>query len=58
MRWTMLLTSSGVSFGLAVLAAVPMVFLVNKTPDRIPADVIAEEAAAAERVGETKAASD
>jgi hypothetical protein len=36
-----------------VLAAVPMVFLVNKTPDRIPADVIAEETEAQERM-ETK----
>lgn len=32
-----------VTFGLMALAFVPMLFLVNQTPDRIPADVIAEE---------------
>ena len=32
-----------VSFGLMALAFGPMLMLVNKTPDRIPADVIAEE---------------
>lgn len=37
-----------------MLAAVPMVFLVNKTPDRIPADVIAENVDAQERMGTTK----
>jgi hypothetical protein len=33
----------------------PMLLLVNQTPDRIPADVIAEEQAAAEgKIGDTK----
>lgn len=32
-----------VTFGLMALAFVPMLVLVNQTPDRIPADVIAEE---------------
>jgi hypothetical protein len=31
-----------VSFGLMAVAAAPMVLLTNKTPDRIPADVILE----------------
>jgi hypothetical protein len=32
-----------VTFSLMALAFVPMLILVNQTPDRIPADVIAEE---------------
>jgi hypothetical protein len=32
-----------VTFGLMALALGPMLILVNQTPDRIPADVIAEE---------------
>jgi hypothetical protein len=32
-----------VTFGLMALAFGPMLALVNSTPDRIPADVIAEE---------------
>jgi|TARA_R110002003_G_scaffold127_10_gene11980 hypothetical protein len=32
-----------VTFGLMALALFPMLMLVNSTPDRIPADVIAEE---------------
>lgn len=32
-----------VTFGLMALAFGPMLVLVNQTPDRIPADVIAEE---------------
>jgi hypothetical protein len=32
-----------VTFGLMALALFPMLTLVNSTPDRIPADVIAEE---------------
>jgi hypothetical protein len=32
-----------VTFGLMALAFAPMLVLVNSTPDRIPADVIAEE---------------
>jgi hypothetical protein len=32
-----------VSFGLMALSLGPMLMLVNQTPDRIPADVIAEE---------------
>lgn len=32
-----------VTFGLMALAVGPMLILVNQTPDRIPADVIAEE---------------
>jgi hypothetical protein len=32
-----------VTFGLMALAFGPMLVLVNSTPDRIPADVIAEE---------------
>lgn len=32
-----------VTFGLMALALGPMLVLVNSTPDRIPADVIAEE---------------
>jgi hypothetical protein len=35
--------SSCVSFGLMAAALIPMLALVNSTPDRIPADVIAEE---------------
>jgi hypothetical protein len=32
-----------VTFGLMALSLGPMLVLVNQTPDRIPADVIAEE---------------
>lgn len=32
-----------VTFGMMGLAVFPMLMLVNQTPDRIPADVIAEE---------------
>lgn len=32
-----------VTFGLMAVAVLPMLTLVNQTPDRIPADVIAEE---------------
>jgi hypothetical protein len=32
-----------VSFGLMAISLGPMLMLVNQTPDRIPADVIAEE---------------
>lgn len=32
-----------VTFGLMALSVGPMLMLVNQTPDRIPADVIAEE---------------
>ncbi|KAF1842428.1 MFS general substrate transporter [Cucurbitaria berberidis CBS 394.84] len=38
-----------VTFGLMGLAIVPMLMLVNSTPDRIPADVIAEEMAREEK---------
>lgn len=37
-----------VTFGLMALAFGPMLALVNQTPDRIPADVIAEEQDCAE----------
>ncbi|CAG8908725.1 unnamed protein product [Penicillium egyptiacum] len=37
----------GVTFGLLGAALLPMIMLVNTTPDRIPADVVAEEQAAA-----------
>lgn len=33
---------SCVTFGLMAAAFVPMLFLVNSTPDRIPADVVLE----------------
>jgi hypothetical protein len=36
-------TSSCVTFGLLAASIVPMTILVNSTPDRIPADVIAED---------------
>ena len=32
-----------VTFGLMALSLGPMLMLVNQTPDRIPADIIAEE---------------
>jgi hypothetical protein len=32
-----------VTFGLMALSLLPMLMLVNSTPDRIPADVAAEE---------------
>lgn len=35
--------ASCVTFGLLAAALGPMIVLVNSTPDRIPADVIAEE---------------
>lgn len=38
-----------VTFGLMALALGPMLVLVNSTPDRIPADVIAEEQARDEK---------
>lgn len=38
-----------VTFGLMALAFGPMLVLVNQTPDRIPADVIAEEMDQAEK---------
>lgn len=37
--------SSCITFGLMAAALGPMIFLTNDTPDRIPADVIAEEQA-------------
>lgn len=37
-----------VTFGLMAVAFGPMLVLVNQTPDRIPADVIAEEQARVE----------
>ncbi|OQE94988.1 hypothetical protein PENNAL_c0003G03156 [Penicillium nalgiovense] len=37
----------GVTFGLLGASLLPMIMLVNTTPDRIPADVVAEEQAAA-----------
>lgn len=37
-----------VTFGLMALAVGPMIVLVNSTPDRIPADVTAEEIDAAQ----------
>lgn len=39
--------SSGVTFGLLGAALIPMIMLVNTTPDKIPADVVAEEQIAA-----------
>ena len=45
-----------VSFALMALAFGPMLMLVNQTPDRIPADVIAEEQERAEsKVGAVNA---
>ncbi|KAI1454191.1 hypothetical protein F4805DRAFT_331098 [Annulohypoxylon moriforme] len=41
-------SSSCVTFGLMAAAVVPMLLLVNATPDRIPADVILEEQEAQE----------
>ncbi len=47
-------TSSCVTFALLGVALLPMIMLVNTTPDRIPADVIAEEQEAAhEKTGAT-----
>jgi len=37
-----------VTFGLMALAVVPMLMLVNSTPDQIPADVTAAEQARAD----------
>jgi hypothetical protein len=42
------LTGFCVTFGLMALAFGPMLVLVNSTPDRIPADVAAEEIERAE----------
>jgi hypothetical protein len=39
---------SGVTFGLLGAAIIPMIMLVNSTPDQIPADVVAEQQKAAE----------
>jgi hypothetical protein len=36
---------SCVTFGLMAIAVVPMLILVNSTPDQIPADVLAKEEA-------------
>ena len=38
---------SGVTFGLLGAAIIPMIMLVNSTPDQIPADVVAEQQNAA-----------
>lgn len=38
-----MLTGSCVTLGLMCVAVVPMIFLVNSTPNEIPADVIAAE---------------
>lgn len=35
--------SSGITFGLMAAALGPMIVLTNDVPDRIPADVLAEE---------------
>jgi hypothetical protein len=44
-----------VTFGLMALAFGPMLVLVNSTPDRIPADVIAEEQDRADdKIGDVK----
>jgi hypothetical protein len=44
--------SSCVTFALLGAALFPMIMLVNTTPDRIPADVVAEEQdAAREKIG-------
>ena len=41
------------TFGLLGASLIPMIMLVNTTPDRIPADVVAEEQAAArEKIGD------
>jgi hypothetical protein len=37
-----------VTFGLLGAAIIPMIMLVNSTPDQIPADVVAEQQKAAE----------
>lgn len=42
------LTGFCVTFGLMALACGPMLVLVNSTPDRIPADVTAEQIERAE----------
>ncbi|CAI6294118.1 unnamed protein product [Periconia digitata] len=44
-----------VTFGLMAIAVPPMLMLVNSTPDRVPADVIAEEQARADEKGMTEA---
>lgn len=48
-----MLTRAGscVTFGLMGAALVPMILLTNAVPDRIPADVVAEEQEAAEKKG-------
>jgi hypothetical protein len=44
-----------VTFGLMALAFGPMLVLANSTPDRIPADIIAEEQDRADnKIGEVK----
>jgi hypothetical protein len=44
-----------VTFGLMALAFGPMLVLVNSTPDRIPADIIAEEQDRADnKIGDVK----
>ena len=45
---TNILSLSCVTFGLMATAVGPMIVLVNSTPDRIPADVIADEQERAE----------
>lgn len=48
---------SGVTFALLGAALFPMIMLVNTTPDRIPADVVAEEQdAAREKIEASKSA--
>lgn len=44
-----------VTTGLAVAAAVPMIWLVGETPERIPAEVIMEEQEAEHAAGEKEA---
>jgi hypothetical protein len=44
-----------VTFGLMALALGPMLLLVNSTPDRIPADVTAEQLAQTEsKIGDVR----
>lgn len=47
-----------VTIGLMFAAAIPMVFLVNSTPDRIPADVTVDEIEAVQRQEEQFAEKD
>lgn len=46
------LTGFCVTFALLGAAILPMIMLVNTTPERIPADVIAEQQNAASRKGD------